>query len=87
MKKKHITQPQVAFVLSLLAFLFFCVALVPSGYPPVGAAGLCMTFSNAGFIMGLICLLSGKCEHSNMEKALAGFSIAIPLVILGGLFF
>jgi len=86
-KKKHITQPQLAFVFAVLAILFVYVIFEYPIQPAVGAFGFCMMFSMAAFILGLISLLSRKNRSSKIEKALAAFSIAIPVIIFIWIFF
>ena len=80
-KKKHITQSQLAFVFAVLAILCVYGLLESPIQPAVGAFGFCIMFSMAAFILGLISLLSRRNKSSKIEKALAAFSIAIPVII------
>ncbi len=79
--KNNITQSQLALVFAALAILMVYVLFKSPIHPAVGAFGFCMMFSMTAFVLGLISLLSKKNQSSKIEKALAIFSMAIPVII------
>ena len=85
-KRNNITQAQLSFVFAVLAILLVCGSSISPIQTSVGAFGFYMMFSMAAFILGLISLLSKRNQSSKIDKALAVFSIAIPVILFVWIF-